>query len=119
MVYRLIIKRIPFNIKLTSSGIDLPFQFEPQLYSQKIDHYAENDVIFKQLDFERLKSLVLRIPTVEKYYRNALRTLIEGLGVIEIETYKEIDIPDEEMKVFMTELKSIVDEIGLELENIK
>ena len=119
MVYRLIIKRIPFNVKVDSSGIDLPFQFEPQLYSQKIDHYAENDVIFKQLDFERLKSLVLHIPTVEKFYRNALRILVEQLGVVEVEMYKEIDIPNEEMEVFINELKSIADDIGLELENVK
>jgi len=119
MVYKLIIKRLPFNVKVTGSGIDFPFQFEPQIYSQKVDHYAENDVIYRQLNFEWLKRLVLHIPTVENYYKKALRTLVEELGIAEIETYKELEIPDNEVETFITELKTVADEIGLELVNAK
>ena len=119
MTYRLIIKRIPFNVKLTKSGIDFPFYFEPQIYSQKVDHFVENDVIFKDLDFERLKKLVLYIPTVEKYYSNALRVLVNELGVAEVELYKELEIPDEEIQRFINYLRSLADDIGVELKNVK
>jgi len=119
MVYKLIIKRIPFNIKLDGSDIDLPFQFDPQIFSRALDHYSENDVILKPLNFEWLKRLVLHIPSVEKYYQKALRIIVEELGVAEVELYKEIEIPDEEINTFINELKSIAGDIGVELEHVK
>ena len=119
MKIKLVVKRIPFVVVQDKYGIDYPFYITTEtgenLYSPKVKEWCGNDVLYYDMNFEKIVDIVLSIQSIKIYHDDLYKKVVDDFGLIHIEFRKEIELNTDDAIKLTTLLYANRDEINADM----